>query len=140
MSPDQRQITLLRLPRGEATDELAVDVDVDVECSAGTYVRALARDLGGALGSGAYLGALTRTASGPFRLDAARPLDAVREALANGRAADLLLPSDTGLDAYPRVSPPAGAPCVTAPVREKRGAAATVLFNHRPQAVRPAHA
>ena len=35
------------------------------------------------------------------------PLDAVREALANGRAADLLLPSDTGLDAYPRVTPPA---------------------------------
>ena len=35
-------------------------------CSAGTYVRALARDLGEALGSAAYLGALTRTASGPF--------------------------------------------------------------------------
>ena len=80
---------------------------LEVRCSAGTYVRALARDLGAALGSGAYLGALTRTASGPFRLEAAKPLDAVREALANGRTRDLLLPSDTGLDAYPRVSPPA---------------------------------
>ena len=35
-------------------------------CSAGTYIRALARDLGETLGSAAYLGALVRTASGPF--------------------------------------------------------------------------
>src|SRR5215203_3630159 len=41
---------------------------LDVECSAGTYVRSLGRDLGEAVGSAAYLGALTRTASGPFRL------------------------------------------------------------------------
>ena len=39
---------------------------VDVACSAGTYIRALARDLGERLGSGAYLGALRRTASGAF--------------------------------------------------------------------------
>ena len=42
---------------------------LDVGCSAGTYVRALARDLGAAVGCGAYLGALVRTASGPFTLD-----------------------------------------------------------------------
>ena len=48
---------------------------VDVACSAGTYVRALARDLGEAVGSAAYLGALTRTASGPFELDDATALD-----------------------------------------------------------------
>ena len=42
---------------------------VDVTCSAGTYVRALARDLGASLGSAAYLGALRRTAAGPFRLE-----------------------------------------------------------------------
>jgi tRNA pseudouridine55 synthase len=74
---------------------------IDVACSAGTYIRALARDLGEALGSSAYLGALTRTASGPFRLDGAIPLDAVREAAAAGpaRLAGLLLPIDAGLDA-----------------------------------------
>lgn len=80
---------------------------VDVRCSAGTYVRALARDLGARLGCGAYLGALVRSASGPFTLDAARSLDAIREAAAaNGpdgiRA--LLLPSDTGLDTLPAVA------------------------------------
>lgn len=78
---------------------------VDVECSAGTYVRALARDLGAALGSGAYLGALVRTASGPFRLEDAVPLDALRAAATEGAAAlaGLLLPVDAGLEAMPSV-------------------------------------
>lgn len=40
-----------------------------IKCSKGTYIRSLARDLGLALGSGAYLTSLRRTASGPFRLD-----------------------------------------------------------------------
>lgn len=76
---------------------------IDVRCSAGTYVRALARDLGERLGCGAFLGALTRTASGTFTIDRAQPLDRVREMLATGRAVELLLPPDTGLDAYPAV-------------------------------------
>jgi tRNA pseudouridine55 synthase len=77
---------------------------VEVKCSAGTYIRALARDLGERLGSGAYLGALTRTASGPFTLAQASPLDEVRSALAEGRVAELLLPMDTGLDEYPIIA------------------------------------
>lgn len=76
---------------------------VDLRCSAGTYVRALARDAGEALGTGAYLGALVRTASGPFRRDAAHPLDVVRERLSEGRIGELLLPVDTGLGAWPAV-------------------------------------
>ena len=72
---------------------------LDVRCSAGTYVRAIARDLGASLGSGAYLAALTRTASGPFRLEDAHPLDHARAELASGRGAALLLPPDAGLDA-----------------------------------------
>jgi tRNA pseudouridine55 synthase len=52
-----------------------LDVDVVVECSSGTYVRALARDLGAALGVGGHLTALRRTRVGPFGLEAARTLD-----------------------------------------------------------------
>ncbi len=80
---------------------------VDVSCSAGTYVRAIARDLGSRLGSGAYLGALVRTASGPFTLEAARSLDGIRDAAAASGPdgiRELLLPADTGLDALPAVS------------------------------------
>ncbi|WP_114855265.1 tRNA pseudouridine(55) synthase TruB [Brachybacterium sp. YJGR34] len=43
-----------------------VDLDVEIDCSSGTYVRALARDLGAALGVGGHLTALRRTAVGPF--------------------------------------------------------------------------
>jgi tRNA pseudouridine55 synthase len=50
------------------------DLDVAVECSSGTYVRALARDLGAGLGVGAHLTALRRTGVGPFLLDHARTL------------------------------------------------------------------
>jgi len=76
---------------------------VELRCSAGTYVRAIARDAGDGLGTGAYLGALVRTASGPFRRDGSHPLDEVREYLTSGRAGELLLPPDSGLEAYPSV-------------------------------------
>ncbi|MFF0814145.1 tRNA pseudouridine(55) synthase TruB [Rhodococcus sp. NPDC003318] len=52
-----------------------VDLDVEVECSSGTYVRALARDLGATLGVGGHLTALRRTRVGPFGLDHARTLE-----------------------------------------------------------------
>jgi tRNA pseudouridine55 synthase len=51
------------------------DVDVLVDCSSGTYIRALARDLGDALRVGAHLTALRRTRVGPFRVDQAVTLD-----------------------------------------------------------------
>lgn len=62
---------LLALRRGAAE----TDLDVLVECSGGTYVRALGRDLGTALGVGGHLTALRRTRVGRFGLDVARTLD-----------------------------------------------------------------
>jgi tRNA pseudouridine55 synthase len=59
-----------------------VDVDVSVVCSSGTYVRALARDLGAALGVGGHLTALRRTRVGPFGLAAARTLDSLASGFA----------------------------------------------------------
>jgi len=56
------------------------DLDVAVECSSGTYVRALARDLGAALGVGGHLTALRRTRVGPFTLAHARTLEALETA------------------------------------------------------------
>ena len=52
-----------------------VDLDVETEVSSGTYVRALARDLGAGLRVGGHLTALRRTAVGPYGVDAARTLD-----------------------------------------------------------------
>ncbi|MDV6012142.1 tRNA pseudouridine(55) synthase TruB [Haloechinothrix sp. LS1_15] len=56
-----------------------IELDVLVDCSSGTYVRALARDLGAALGVGGHLTALRRTAAGPFGLAEARTLDQLAE-------------------------------------------------------------
>jgi tRNA pseudouridine55 synthase len=79
---------------------------LDVNCSAGTYVRALARDLGERVGSAAYLGALTRTASGGFGLADAVSLDDVREAAAPGPDGlrSMLRPIDVGLERFPVVT------------------------------------
>ena len=79
---------------------------LEVDCSAGTYIRALARDIGAAVHSGAYLGALTRTASGPFTLEDAVPLEAIRAASADGAAGlvPLLRPVDAGLEALSTVA------------------------------------
>jgi tRNA pseudouridine55 synthase len=62
-------------------DPGTVDVDVSVRCSSGTYVRAIARDLGVTLGVGGHLTALRRTAVGAFGLDVARTLDELAEEL-----------------------------------------------------------
>ncbi|WP_374157229.1 tRNA pseudouridine(55) synthase TruB [Mycobacterium sp. G7A2] len=57
-----------------------VDVDVEVDCSSGTYIRALARDVGAALGVGGHLTALRRTRVGDFGLEQARTLEQLAEA------------------------------------------------------------
>ena len=58
-----------------------MDLDVTVVCSTGTYVRALARDLGAMLGVGGSLTRLRRTRVGPYDLSLARTLDELAEAL-----------------------------------------------------------
>ncbi|MGI5217300.1 tRNA pseudouridine(55) synthase TruB [Nocardia sp. CA-290969] len=73
-----RPVTVSRfevLARRDIAELDLVDLDVVVECSSGTYVRALARDLGAALGVGGHLTALRRTRVGPFTLEHARTLD-----------------------------------------------------------------
>jgi tRNA pseudouridine55 synthase len=101
-----RTVTIARLELTGWDDSIAdrPTATLELHCSAGTYVRALARDLGENLGCGAYLAALTRTASGPFRIAAAHDLDAVRRMLSEGRLKDVLLPPDTGLEHLARVT------------------------------------
>lgn len=64
-------------PRPQGLD--VVDVDVEVDCSSGTYIRALARDLGAALRVGGHLTALRRTRVGRFGLDQAYSLDELEQ-------------------------------------------------------------
>lgn len=70
-----RPVTVSRFDIGERRQvDGYLDLDVEVDCSAGTYIRSLARDLGAALHVGGHLTALRRTAVGPFTLAHARTL------------------------------------------------------------------
>lgn len=60
-------------------DQPGLDVEVSVRCSSGTYIRAIARDLGAVLEVGGHLTALRRTAVGPFALDQAHTLEELAE-------------------------------------------------------------
>ena len=85
-----RRITILAL---EIIACALPQVSFSVQCSSGTYIRTLAQDIGAALGCGAHLTALTRTASGGFGLADAHTLDTL-EAMTLATRAGCLLPSD----------------------------------------------
>lgn len=76
------RLDCLRVTAADAEGLPVLDVEVDVECSSGTYIRALARDLGTALGTGGHLTALRRTRVGPFDLHAAQTLEEAAVSLA----------------------------------------------------------
>jgi len=106
LAPRDVTIIALELTHWDDGDPQRPTAVLEIACTAGTYVRALARDLGERLGCGAYLVALVRTRSGAFELAAAHPLDTVRQALAAGAAERVLLPPDTGLEALPALTVP----------------------------------
>ena len=60
-----------------------VDVTAEIDCSKGTYIRAIARDLGESLGVGGYLTGLRRTASGAFKIDQCAPLEDLLKQIAS---------------------------------------------------------
>ena len=73
------------------------ELDVRVLCSAGTYVRVLAADLGKAVGCGAHLGGLRRTRSGPFVLEEAKTFERIEAAVERGGLEDLLVSPEEAL-------------------------------------------
>ena len=81
-----RSVTVHRLEVHRITrpEPDLLDVDVTVECTAGTYIRAIARDTGAALAVGGHLTALRRTTSGPFSVDRAAPVEEAGAALVAG--------------------------------------------------------
>jgi tRNA pseudouridine55 synthase len=77
---------------------------IEVRCSSGTYIRSLAHDLGSALGCGAHLSALTRTAVGPFSLSQAATIETLEAVAASGTWTAWLLPTDVALKSFPAVT------------------------------------
>ena len=84
-------------------DEASGEYTVDVACSSGTYIRTLADDIGRALGCGAVLKTLRRTAANGYSVENAFTLDELEEAVANGELEKHILGVDSALQAYPAV-------------------------------------
>jgi tRNA pseudouridine55 synthase len=80
------------------------DATIDVHCSAGTYIRSLAHDVGQHLGCGAHLAALRRTSVGDFTLERAISLEAFESAVRAGSWAALIHPLDTALSRFPALT------------------------------------
>jgi tRNA pseudouridine55 synthase len=77
------------------------EAQVRVHCSAGTYLRSIAHEVGQLLGCGAFLKTLRRTASGDFRIEDARTLDQLAELAAADRLAEALIPASQLLPDFP---------------------------------------
>jgi tRNA pseudouridine55 synthase len=79
------------------------EAKLSVHCSAGTYVRTIAHELGEALGCGAYLSALRRLRVGDFALEQAHSLDELTSLSRQGRLHDTLIPASALLPDFPSV-------------------------------------
>lgn len=95
---EPRQVTIDRLELAEMTEHT---LTLEVVCSKGTYIRALARDLGQALGCGAHLAALQRTFVGSFSIEQAVSLPALQQ-VADVQA--WLLPPEIAVSDWPAVT------------------------------------
>lgn len=73
---------------------------ITVDCSKGTYIRALCEDIGKKLGFGAYMSALTRTRSSAFDIKDSIRLSQLQELCENGRLAEALMPMEKALESY----------------------------------------
>ena len=92
------ELRATRRPAGEGL----IDLDVRVVCSSGTYIRALARDLGEAAGVGGHLTALRRTRVGPYTLAEAEPLAALTALAEAGQPVPVLPIAQAAGAAFPR--------------------------------------
>ncbi len=98
---DPRSVTVYELTKLQYEPP---ELSVRVECSAGTYIRSLAHDLGQALSTGAHLSALRRLRAGPFGLEDAVRLEELQEAMRRGKWQTLMRPASEALPDLPIVT------------------------------------
>src|SRR5438270_5328936 len=97
-----RRATAAGRPDDAGAEAAVIDLDVTVACSSGTYIRALARDLGATLGVGGHLTALRRTQVGPYGLAQAHTLDELAETAEQAKPLPVLSLAAAAAAAFPR--------------------------------------
>ncbi len=85
------------------SDKHAPQIEVEVKCSKGTYIRTLAADIGRDLACGAHLSSLVRLAVGPFKLENSLTLEKVKELAEKGLYEQMLQPMDSALVHFPKL-------------------------------------
>lgn len=96
-----RPIEIFRISVSKVEGDLAA---FEADCSKGTYIRALCRDIGERLGVGAHLVQLERTRSGPFGIEEAVTIDRIEEAVKTGKIGDIMIPTTRALPQIPWIS------------------------------------
>ncbi|MBR6531143.1 MAG: tRNA pseudouridine(55) synthase TruB [Clostridia bacterium] len=98
---EARDVTIYSI---EIVSELTEnEFEIDVSCSAGTYIRSLAADIGEKLGCGAAISALRRTNANSIGIERTVTFEEIEKAVAEGRAEELVSPCDEMLATYPEV-------------------------------------
>lgn len=97
---DPRQVTIYDL---KFINYKPPDLSLEIECSAGTYIRSLAHDLGARLSTGAHLAELRRTKSGPFTIKDAIPLPKLEVGFMVDKWEKYLIPAVEALPEFPIV-------------------------------------
>jgi tRNA pseudouridine55 synthase len=105
----KKQVVELRRAEVEVFEYKFIGIDGQVarfvvECSSGTYIRALAHEMGEKLGCGAHLAEITRTAVGEFSIEQAIDLEELAEAARAGKFANRLIPLEHLLPNFPRAN------------------------------------
>lgn len=119
---EARPIRIDRFELGEMPD--ADHAVFEVDCGKGSYIRALARDLGAVLGCHGHIVALRRTRVGPFREEQAFSLEKLGELWENPPSSDTLLPVETALDDIPALA-------VTGPQADRLRSGQEIRVIHR---------
>jgi tRNA pseudouridine55 synthase len=101
LAPRSVTVHTLEVHRIDRPTTELVDVEVTVTCTAGTYIRAIARDAGARLGVGGHLTALRRTTSGPFSIERAATVEEAGAALLAGGGAGFLPLTDAAATVFP---------------------------------------
>ena len=102
-----RAVTIYQLDILDVRLGAVAEVDVDIRCSKGTYIRSIASDLGARLGVGGHVAKLHRAAAGAFEESQSKTLDELIAERGEGDADVLdhhLLPADAALESIPKLA------------------------------------
>lgn len=101
---EPRPVSVYSVTLGEFTPGQEPTAVLDVQCSRGTYIRTLCADIGKAVGCGAHMGSLVRTAVGDFTLESALSLDEIGVYASEGRMGEILMSINDAISSMPMVT------------------------------------